>query len=192
MSKNRKLISVINDYSCLYNKCSEFLYQPIDHADAFAIRRGNYESVMRESIGKKLRGKIAKAYKYIIQEPLHEHRDEMAQKYQNRIDYVNLEAYGAGKVNLKSQGDFSEEEMDEFNLDAQTNTQARILNKIGGFAKKTDAICESLSGLAFRQDEGILRLAGMIRNDDYQNILLNKVYSLGPVSAKSPKSNSTK
>jgi hypothetical protein len=78
MNKQRKVISVINDYSCLYNKCSEFLYQPIDQADAFAIRRGNYEEVMQESIGKRLRNKISKAYKYIIQEPLHEHRDEMA------------------------------------------------------------------------------------------------------------------
>lgn len=123
MNKNRKVISVINDYSCLYNKCSEFLYQPIEGADAFAIRRGNYEEVMNEGIGKRLRGKISKAYKYIIQEPLHEHREEMAQKYQNRIDYVNLDAYGAGKVNInKKDDDSDEDDMDEFNLDSHTNT----------------------------------------------------------------------
>jgi len=26
----------------------------------------------------------------VIQEPIHEHRDEMAQKFKNRIDYVNM------------------------------------------------------------------------------------------------------
>ena len=120
MNSKRKVVSVINDYSCLYNKCSEFLYQPIDAADAFAIRRGNYEEVMKESIGKKLRPKIAKAYKYIIQEPLHEHRDEMALKFQNRIDYVNLSAYGAGKVNIgmSEDNDGDEENLDEYNLES--------------------------------------------------------------------------
>lgn len=79
---------------------------------------------MQESIGKRLRNKISKAYKYIIQEPLHEHREEMSQKFQNRIDYVNLDAYGAGKVNINKldEDDSDEQDLDEFNLDSHTNT----------------------------------------------------------------------
>lgn len=34
----------------------------------------------------------------MIQDPLHEHRDEMASKFENRIDYVDISAYGIGKV----------------------------------------------------------------------------------------------
>lgn len=30
MSGTKKIVSAINDYSCLHNKCSEFLYMPIE------------------------------------------------------------------------------------------------------------------------------------------------------------------
>lgn len=30
MSKTKKTVIPINDYSCLYNKSSEFLYHPVD------------------------------------------------------------------------------------------------------------------------------------------------------------------
>lgn len=93
----------------------------------------------------------------------------MALKFQNRIDYVNLEAYGAGKVNINKyqDEDSDEDNIDEFNLQSHTNTQARILNKIAGFEKKTDAIVDSLSMMAIKQDEGILRLTGQMRMDEY-------------------------
>ena len=66
MSKNKKIISVINDYSCLYNKCSEFLYQPIDHVEAFGIRRENFNRVMQSKEGKQMKNSIAFDYKYVI------------------------------------------------------------------------------------------------------------------------------
>ena len=100
MTKQKKMVSVINDYSSLYNKCSEFLYQPIEHVEAFGMRKENFNKVMKDVIGKRMKKSIAKNYKYKIQEPLHEHRNEMAGKFQNRIDYVNISAYGFGKVNV--------------------------------------------------------------------------------------------
>jgi len=81
MTKQKKMISVINDYSSLYNKCSEFLYQPIDHVEAFGMRKENFNKVMKDQIGKRMKKSIAKNYKYKIQEPLHEHRNEMAGKF---------------------------------------------------------------------------------------------------------------
>lgn len=82
---------------------------------------------------------------------------------------MNLEAYGAGKVNINklAEDDSEENDLDEFNLDSHTNTQARVLSKISGFERKTDAIIESLSGMAFKQDEGILRLTGQTKTDEY-------------------------
>jgi len=49
MSKKKKSAIVINDYSCLYNKCSEFLYQPIDTVEAMAMRKENFNEVMLET-----------------------------------------------------------------------------------------------------------------------------------------------
>ena len=100
MTKQRKTISVINDYSALNNKCSEFLYQPIDRVEAFGMRKENFNKVMKDPIGARMKMSIAKSYKYVIQEPLHEHRNDMAGKFQNRIDYVNISAYGFGKVQV--------------------------------------------------------------------------------------------
>ena len=81
MSKSKKIISVINDYSCLNNKCSEFLYQPIDHVEGFGMRREHFNRVMEDPQAKLLKIEIARNYKYTLQEPLHEHRNEMASKF---------------------------------------------------------------------------------------------------------------
>lgn len=48
----------------------------------------------------KLKPFIARNYKYTIQEPMHIHRDEVAGKFENRIDYVDISAYGVGKVKV--------------------------------------------------------------------------------------------
>ena len=100
IQKGRRGNSTINDYSCLYKKCSEFLYKPIDIVEGFAIRIGNFNKAMSQANAQLIRTNIVSSYKYLIQEPLHEHRDEMARKFKNRIDYVNINAYGAGKVNI--------------------------------------------------------------------------------------------
>ena len=54
-SKTRKHASVINDYSCLYNKCSEFLYKPIEKVEALAMRKSNFIKCMGEHLAKKMR-----------------------------------------------------------------------------------------------------------------------------------------
>jgi len=66
ITKKRKSVSAINDYSSLYNKCSEFLYTPIDRVEAMAMRKENFNEVMQGSIGKKLKPIIARHYKFNI------------------------------------------------------------------------------------------------------------------------------
>lgn len=83
-------MSAINDYSCLHNKCSEFLFTPLEPTEALAVRRENFNIAMEDPFSSKLKVEIANIYRYVIQEPLHEHRDEMAQRFKNRIDYVNI------------------------------------------------------------------------------------------------------
>lgn len=100
MSKNKRIISPINDYSCVSNKSSEFLYTPVEKVEALAIRREHFNVLMSDPIGKRMRPHIARNYKYLIQEPLYEHRSEMASKYENRIDYVDISAFGIGQVKV--------------------------------------------------------------------------------------------
>ena len=69
------------------------------------MRRENFNETMEEPMAKYLKQEIARIYKYVIQEPLHEHRDEMSQRFQNRIDYVNIAAYGIGKVTMDENGE---------------------------------------------------------------------------------------
>lgn len=66
MSKTKKIISPINDYSCLSDKCSEFLYKPIDYVEGLAMRKVNFNSLMKDPIAKKMKPDIAKNYKYKI------------------------------------------------------------------------------------------------------------------------------
>ena len=62
MSVDRKIISPINDYSCLTNKCSEFLYKPIDYVEALAMRKENFNYIMQDPLAKKLKPEIARSY----------------------------------------------------------------------------------------------------------------------------------
>ena len=41
----------------------------------------------------------------MIQTPLHEHRIEMSKKFENRVDYVDITAYGVGIEKNESQLD---------------------------------------------------------------------------------------
>ena len=46
--KNKKNNTIINDYSCLKNKCSEFLYQPINKVEALSIDKHFFSEIMEK------------------------------------------------------------------------------------------------------------------------------------------------
>jgi len=46
MSTYRKTHTIINDYSALYGKCSEFLFMPLERVECFAMRRYNFVEIM--------------------------------------------------------------------------------------------------------------------------------------------------
>mmetsp|Transcript_12001 Transcript_12001/g.20256 ORF Transcript_12001/g.20256 Transcript_12001/m.20256 type:complete len:111 (+) Transcript_12001:236-568(+) len=101
------------------DKCSEFLYRSIDRVEAMAIRRENFNQVMNSPLGKKLKAQIAKRYKFQIQEQLFDHRNDTVLRFQNRIDYVNIEAYGVGRVALNTKMD---NQLDFGNQDSHTSS----------------------------------------------------------------------
>lgn len=45
-----KSITVINDYSCIYNKCSEFLYTPIKKVEALSIDKHSFMNVLNTEL----------------------------------------------------------------------------------------------------------------------------------------------
>lgn len=66
MLREKKIASPINDYSCLFNKCSEFLYKPIDFVEALSIRKENFNDQMENPLAKRLKPNISRKYKYVI------------------------------------------------------------------------------------------------------------------------------
>ena len=66
MLKDKKIVSPINDYSCLFNKCSEFLYKPIDYVEALSIRKENFNDLMENPLARKIKQNITRSYKYVI------------------------------------------------------------------------------------------------------------------------------
>ena len=47
MNKKKNITCAINDYSALHDKCSEYLYQPIDRVEAFAMRKHPFKQIMK-------------------------------------------------------------------------------------------------------------------------------------------------
>lgn len=58
MATNKKIISPINDYSCVNNKGAEFLYTPIEDCTAYGIRKENFNELLQNPIAKKIKKKI--------------------------------------------------------------------------------------------------------------------------------------
>ena len=79
------------------NKQSEFLYHPIDVVEAFSMRRQAFREMLKTPEAQHLKNEIKINYKYGIQYPVYEHRGMTSRKFQGRIDYVNMGAYGIDK-----------------------------------------------------------------------------------------------
>ena len=98
---------IVGDFSCLHNKVSEFIYKPHEQVIGFAIKKDKFVQVLDDGLGKKLIPKIVKNYTDLIREPVQKHREITARKFQTRIDYVDLSAFGVG-VNFDDVDHFKE------------------------------------------------------------------------------------
>lgn len=64
---NKKNFTIINDYSCIQNKCSEFLYQPIKKVEALSIDKHNFVKIMdNDPISLRIREQIEQNYMQFI------------------------------------------------------------------------------------------------------------------------------
>lgn len=88
---------VINDYAIIQEKVSEFIYKPIlEKVEGLALKRSVFKEFVEEPFWKKFLPFWTGQYLQKIQKPMVEHRQEMADKFANRIDYVALSAFGVG------------------------------------------------------------------------------------------------
>ncbi len=87
---------VINDFAMMQHKVSEFLYKPIlEEVNGYAIPREEWTNIMKQSFFKKNYKKLwCQKYIRTIMRPVNEHRSLTSEKFQNRIDYVELSAFG--------------------------------------------------------------------------------------------------
>ena len=54
MSKKKKIVTPINDNSCMLGTVSEFLYKSIDVSHGLAVRSYNFRKIMSEPIAKRM------------------------------------------------------------------------------------------------------------------------------------------
>jgi len=90
------------------NKVSEFVYKPAEKILGFAIKRANFINLIGKSYGKDLQTVIKKNYLENIRKPVCTHREIEARKFTNRMDFVDLTAFGVG-VNLEDNDSYKDE-----------------------------------------------------------------------------------
>lgn len=88
---------IMNDYAMIHNKVSEFLYQPIvEVVEGLALRRETFNHLIKNKFWKRTLHLWSEQYQKKIQKPVQDHRTEMAKRFTNRVDYVDLSAFGVG------------------------------------------------------------------------------------------------
>ena len=89
-------------------------------------------------IGKKLIPKIVKNYTDYIREPVQKHREITARKFQTRIDYVDLSAFGVG-VNFDDVDHFKEgSKKIEEEISRYSSEYGRLNSKLQQLDKKLE------------------------------------------------------
>ena len=87
----------MNDFAIIHNKVSEFLYKPItEKLEGLGLRREVFRELTQNKFWKRTLKLQSKVYIKKIQKPLMDHREEMSKMFNNRIDYVDLSAFGVG------------------------------------------------------------------------------------------------
>lgn len=127
--------TVVNDYAIIKNKVSEFLYQPIiENVDGYAIKRSVFQQLLEDPWWKRFVPLWVKTYQRKIQNIVLNHRLDMTNKFKNRIDYVDLGAFGVETENDKHDHAklIHDSKLDDFNFIIDKFTQS------GGVAYQLD------------------------------------------------------
>ena len=108
----------------------------------------------------------------------------MSQRFQNRVDYVSIAAYGIGKVTVQDfeqtggaavSEDSSDDEEDEFGN--YSNKEKRLYTKIKALSRSVESICASVCAMGSRQDDRFNMVFEKEEHDEMQEQILKKLYS---------------
>jgi hypothetical protein len=93
----------------MHNKVSEFVYQPHETVNGYAIKKEKFLKIISDPTGQKIRPNIKKRYINDIRIPVNKHREVTAGKFASRIDYVDLTAFGIGIEKIDDTDHFAQE-----------------------------------------------------------------------------------
>ena len=136
----------------MFNKVSEFLYKSHELILGFAVKKESFIQILDDNIGKKMIPKIKSSYQNKIREVVHKHREITARKFQSRVDYVDLSAFGVN-YNFDDVDRFAEgskqisEEIDRF-----SDKYSRLNSRLSYLDKKLKYYEYCLSALTDRYD----------------------------------------
>ena len=115
----------------------------------------------------------------------------MSKNFKNRSDYINIQAYGLGKIQTKEHDcghfDIIESEKDndseeEKHFSEMANKEKRLYKRIQRLGNQVKNIKASVCCLAERQDERFEMVFGQKQPDDFQLSLTEKLYNNDPVT----------
>lgn len=131
---------------------------------------------MKMSLGKELLPKVKHNYINQIREPVVAHREIEARKFQTRIDYVDLSAFGVGVK-------FSDEDKNKAQLQQTQDLIDKLCNKYGVFVqyledldKIVDVVMQQVCCMALRYDERMAMILDQTRYDSFQRDFVARVY----------------
>ena len=142
----------------IHNKVSEFLYKPVsENIEGLALRRETFNNLIEEDFWKRALPLWSEQYVNKIQKPINEHRNEMAKKFTNRIDYVDLSAFGVG-IDLSNNQ--NEEIVDYDMLKEKYSGTGKLYNKLESLNKVLDNFKDQLCNLSVKYDHRMEKTIG--------------------------------
>lgn len=122
----------------IHNKVSEFVYKPAEKIQGFAIKRANFINLIEKNYGRDLQVVIIKNYLENIRKPVCAHREIEARKFTNRMDFVDLTAFGVG-VNFEDNDTYKDE------VDKIDKNITRYCNRYGNLLSRLETFDEHLN-----------------------------------------------
>ena len=166
---------MMNNYAMIHNKVSEFLYKPVsENIEGLALRRETFNNLIEEDFWKRALPLWSEQYVNKIQKPINEHRNEMAKKFTNRIDYVDLSAFGVG-IDLSNNQ--NEEIVDYDMLKEKYSGTGKLYNKLESLNKVLDNFKDQLCNLSVKYDHRMEKVMGKdTKMDQFQKRLTKKLF----------------
>lgn len=119
---------------------------------------------------------MKKAYKNKIRDPINQHRDVQARKFQTRIDYVDLSAFGVG-VKFEDVDNFKADcEQIDLTIQKYCCKYGRLVQKLEMIDKYLNMYQHQLCAMASRYDDRVEMILGITEIDSFQRELITKLY----------------